>query len=236
MTPLPTSCSSRRTASSPSPSRRPRAGRRDRGRRPRGPGRRRDGRLEPYSDDVAAGPLVPTPPAPGPVVETEDLGEGVTRWTLANGVRVLLKPTDFQNDEADRGDEPGRDVAPRPRHLPGPPSSPRRRGRVERGGRVLADGAPRKSWPARPSPSARSSPSGPRASGARPRPTTSRRRSQLVYLQMTAPRRDEDSLCLVARPSSGRSSATCPPTRRTCSRTRSRSRSRTTTRAASRSR
>ena len=55
--------------------------------------------LEPYSDDVAAGPLVPAPPAPGRVVEADDLGEGVTRWTLANGVRVLLKPTDFQNDE-----------------------------------------------------------------------------------------------------------------------------------------
>ena len=55
--------------------------------------------LEPYQDDVAAGPLVPTPPAPGRVVETEDLGEGATAWTLSNGVRVLLKPTDFQNDE-----------------------------------------------------------------------------------------------------------------------------------------
>ena len=55
--------------------------------------------LDPYQDDVAAGPLVPAPPEPGPVVETEDLGEGVTAWTLSNGVRVLLKPTDFQNDE-----------------------------------------------------------------------------------------------------------------------------------------
>ena len=55
--------------------------------------------LEPYQDAVAEGPLVPTPPAPGRVTETENLGEGVTAWTLANGVRVLLKPTDFQNDE-----------------------------------------------------------------------------------------------------------------------------------------
>ena len=55
--------------------------------------------LTPYDDAVAAGPLVPTPPQPGRVTATDDLGEGVTRWTLSNGVRVLLKPTDFQNDE-----------------------------------------------------------------------------------------------------------------------------------------
>ncbi|MDT0630366.1 M16 family metallopeptidase [Rubrivirga litoralis] len=55
--------------------------------------------LAPYDDAVAAGPLVPTPPSPGRVVEADDLGNGVTRWTLSNGVRVLLKPTDFQNDE-----------------------------------------------------------------------------------------------------------------------------------------
>jgi len=56
--------------------------------------------IEPYRDDVGEGPLVPHPPEPGKVVATETLDElGVTRWTLANGIRVVLKPTDFKNDQ-----------------------------------------------------------------------------------------------------------------------------------------
>ncbi len=52
-----------------------------------------------YVDDVAKGPLVATPPAPGTVTATTENKElGVTEWTLSNGVRVSLKPTDFQND------------------------------------------------------------------------------------------------------------------------------------------
>lgn len=55
--------------------------------------------IEPYADDVSDEPLVPEPPTPGEVVSQTDLGHGVTDLTLANGVRVLVKPTDFQNDE-----------------------------------------------------------------------------------------------------------------------------------------
>jgi zinc protease len=39
-------------------------------------------------------------PTPGPVVsETRIEAVGVTEWRLANGVRVLLKPTDFKQDQ-----------------------------------------------------------------------------------------------------------------------------------------
>ena len=53
-----------------------------------------------YVDSVAARPLVATPPVPGTIVETrQDKTLGLTEWTLSNGVRVILKPTDFKNDE-----------------------------------------------------------------------------------------------------------------------------------------
>jgi len=53
-----------------------------------------------YDDDLSDAPLVPHDPAPGPVKE-EIFHEriGVTEWRLANGVRVLIKPTDFKNDQ-----------------------------------------------------------------------------------------------------------------------------------------
>ncbi|MEP0548738.1 MAG: insulinase family protein [Rhodothermales bacterium] len=57
--------------------------------------------IEPYEDAVSAEPLVASPPAPG-VIESVSRYEdetGVTEWTLENGVRVVLKPTDFKNDE-----------------------------------------------------------------------------------------------------------------------------------------
>ncbi len=56
--------------------------------------------VEPWADDVAEGPLVAAPPAAGRVVETRSYSDvGVTEWTLSNGARVLLKPTDFKDDE-----------------------------------------------------------------------------------------------------------------------------------------
>jgi zinc protease len=56
--------------------------------------------LEPYREDVSDAPLVRTPPVPGRVVAERALGEvGATEWTLSNGVRVVLKPTDFRDDE-----------------------------------------------------------------------------------------------------------------------------------------
>lgn len=57
-------------------------------------------KIDPYVDQVADRPLLPNAPAPGKVVSEKKIADiGVTEWTLSNGVRVILKPTDFQNDE-----------------------------------------------------------------------------------------------------------------------------------------
>ncbi|HEV7559432.1 MAG TPA: insulinase family protein, partial [Kofleriaceae bacterium] len=55
--------------------------------------------VEPWTDEGSNKPLVTTPPAPGKVVKTEhDAAADATVWTLANGVKVVVKPTTFQND------------------------------------------------------------------------------------------------------------------------------------------
>lgn len=46
------------------------------------------------------GPLVETEPKPGKIKKESATGiDGVTRWTLTNGMDVYVKPTDFKNDE-----------------------------------------------------------------------------------------------------------------------------------------
>lgn len=56
--------------------------------------------VEPYVDKVSNKPLVESLPAGSPIVsEKEHSTLGVTEWKLGNGIRVLLKPTDFKNDE-----------------------------------------------------------------------------------------------------------------------------------------
>jgi len=53
-----------------------------------------------YIDKTSEEALVPTLPIAGTIVsrsENKDLG--TTEWMLSNGVRVVLKPTDFKNDE-----------------------------------------------------------------------------------------------------------------------------------------
>jgi zinc protease len=56
--------------------------------------------LTAFEDAVSDTPLLPNPPTPGQVVKTREIREiGVTEWTLSNGVRVVLKPTDFRNEE-----------------------------------------------------------------------------------------------------------------------------------------
>ncbi len=53
-----------------------------------------------YVDATIDAPLVPAPPAPAAITAREtDAVLGTTTWTLANGVRVVLKPTTFKNDE-----------------------------------------------------------------------------------------------------------------------------------------
>lgn len=56
--------------------------------------------IQPYIDWVAEGPLIETPPTAGKIVERRELPHlGAWEWTLSNGARVLVKPTDFKKDE-----------------------------------------------------------------------------------------------------------------------------------------
>jgi zinc protease len=56
--------------------------------------------LTAYEDAVSNTPLVPKPPKAGKVVKTKEIAPiGVTEWTLSNGAKVVVKPTDFKNDE-----------------------------------------------------------------------------------------------------------------------------------------
>jgi zinc protease len=53
-----------------------------------------------YVDRVPTKPLLERPPAPGRVTATRTReGHGITEWQLSNGVRVVLKPTTFKQDE-----------------------------------------------------------------------------------------------------------------------------------------
>ena len=58
--------------------------------------------LKPYEDNVVKEPLIPEGTAleGSPVVKTaRDEQFGTTEWTLANGVRIIVKPTTFKADE-----------------------------------------------------------------------------------------------------------------------------------------
>lgn len=53
-----------------------------------------------YTETVAEGALITSIPTPGRIVTERTFGDlGMTEWTLANGVRVIVKPTDFKDDE-----------------------------------------------------------------------------------------------------------------------------------------
>ena len=53
-----------------------------------------------YTDSVSSAPLVPTAPTAGKIVSSSQIASvGVTEWKLSNGARVLVKPTDFKDDE-----------------------------------------------------------------------------------------------------------------------------------------
>jgi zinc protease len=56
--------------------------------------------LSAYVDRVTSSPLLAAAPTPGTVAKsTPDADIGVTEWQLSNGVRVILKPTTFKEDE-----------------------------------------------------------------------------------------------------------------------------------------
>lgn len=44
-------------------------------------------------------PLLAQKPKGSPVAKTSELNGGITEWILANGIRVLVKPSDFSKDE-----------------------------------------------------------------------------------------------------------------------------------------
>jgi zinc protease len=53
-----------------------------------------------YRETVSDAPLVASAPKAGAITKESTIPElGVTEWTLSNGIRVLLKPTDFKADE-----------------------------------------------------------------------------------------------------------------------------------------
>jgi zinc protease len=52
-----------------------------------------------YVDTVTSTTLITTPPTPGTIAKEESRAWGITEWTLSNGIKVVLKPTDFKADE-----------------------------------------------------------------------------------------------------------------------------------------
>jgi zinc protease len=64
---------------------------------------------EPWKDEAVASELMKPPAWPGTVEQERKLESlGVTEWKLANGVRVLVKPTDFERDTVMiQGSSPG---------------------------------------------------------------------------------------------------------------------------------
>ncbi|HSU50414.1 MAG TPA: insulinase family protein [Segetibacter sp.] len=61
---------------------------------------RKQGTLKAYEDKVLKGSLLAKKPVAGKITEEKKVPElGVTELVLSNGARVILKPTDFKNDE-----------------------------------------------------------------------------------------------------------------------------------------
>ena len=56
--------------------------------------------IEPWKEQLTEGALVTTVPTAGRVVSEKTIAaQNITDWTLSNGVRVLVKPTDFNADQ-----------------------------------------------------------------------------------------------------------------------------------------
>ncbi len=57
-------------------------------------------KIAPYEDTTTDEPILDELPQPGEIVSSRTIEEvGITEWELSNGVRVVLKPTDFKEDE-----------------------------------------------------------------------------------------------------------------------------------------
>jgi zinc protease len=57
------------------------------------------GKLTAYVDAVSSRPLLDPLPKAGAVTKTTTKAPGITEWNLSNGVRVVLEPTTFKQDE-----------------------------------------------------------------------------------------------------------------------------------------
>lgn len=56
--------------------------------------------IEPYVDEVKSEPLIPSMPKPGSIVKSEQSKQwDATVWTLSNGATVIVKPTEFKDNE-----------------------------------------------------------------------------------------------------------------------------------------
>jgi len=55
--------------------------------------------IEKYVDAASNKPLISTKITPGTIVKESTDKQGITRWTLSNGVNVVFKPTTFKDDE-----------------------------------------------------------------------------------------------------------------------------------------
>ena len=56
--------------------------------------------IAPWTETVADGALVPQPPVPGTIVsEKVNVALDITEWTLSNGAKVYVRPTDFNADQ-----------------------------------------------------------------------------------------------------------------------------------------
>jgi zinc protease len=57
-------------------------------------------KIDPYVDNASKSPLVKTIPKPGTILQySRNESLGFIQWKLSNGITVILKPTDFKNDE-----------------------------------------------------------------------------------------------------------------------------------------
>jgi len=57
-------------------------------------------KIEAYQDHFVGGDLLTQKPVGGKITKENKLNDvGITEWSLSNGAKVILKPTDFKNDE-----------------------------------------------------------------------------------------------------------------------------------------
>ncbi len=152
--------------------------------------------IDPLKEDTSVGSLIDAPPTPGTITARKTIDAiGVTEWTLSNGVRVIVKPTDFEADAFDMvGSSPG-----------GFATLPDAKARaltftesvLAVGGLGGLDAVALQRWAAGKSAGASTAiyGSSERVSGSG---ATSDLETtlELVYLRMTTPRRDDDAIAL----------------------------------------